>query len=81
MRNTRSAIVFLVIVTLALSLAVVPENLPETAFDESEMQLYVSPLLSWIVVPQVAAWAADGERLPAHPGSDFLAILDCSLRC
>lgn len=56
MRNARCAIVFLVILTLGLSLEVVAENLPETAFDESEMQLYVSTLMLFsIVVPQVAA--------------------------
>jgi hypothetical protein len=104
MRNTRSAVVFLVILTFGLSLAVVPEDVAETAFDESETQPYErTPLLS-IVVTQAAAWAAeDGltrvsplrftpvtgrcqcrlpyERVPAHPDSDSLTILDCSLRC
>jgi hypothetical protein len=105
MRNARSAIVFLVVLTLGLSLAVVAENLPETAFDESETQPYEStPLLFSIVVRPVAARAAaDGltrvsplrsapvtgrrgchlqyERLLAHPDSNSLTILDCSLRC
>jgi hypothetical protein len=80
-RNLRSALVLLLIIVLGLSLAVVPENLPETAFRESEMQPYVSTLLFSIVVLQVSAWAAEDERVPAHPDSDSLAILDCSLRC
>ncbi|MBZ5571542.1 MAG: hypothetical protein LAO09_06670 [Acidobacteriia bacterium] len=47
MRNTRSAIVFLVILTMGLSLAVLPEDAAETAFDESEALPYEStPLFS-----------------------------------
>jgi hypothetical protein len=53
--NTRPAIVFLVILTLGLSFAVVPGNVPETAFDESEALPYESSPLFSIVVPQVAA--------------------------
>lgn len=36
----RYGIVFFVILTLGVSLAVPPEDLPETAFDESEMLPY-----------------------------------------
>jgi len=36
MRNAHSAIVFLMILIIGLSLAVLPEDVAETAFDESE---------------------------------------------
>jgi hypothetical protein len=104
MRNARSAILFFVILTLGLSLAVVPEDVPETAFDESETQPYEGTPLFSIVVRPVAARAAEGgltcvsplrfapvtgrcqcrlqyERVSAHPDSNSLTILDCSLRC
>ena len=104
MRNARSAIVFLVILTMGLSLSVLPDDIAETAFDESETQPYeTTPLFSIVVRPVVARTAANGltcvsplrfapvtgrggcrrpyERVPAHPDSDSLTILDCSLRC
>ena len=104
MRNLRSAFVLLLAVVFGLSLAVVPEDVPETAFDESETQPYESTPMFSIVVRQVAARAAEGgltcvsplrfapvtgrcqcrlqyERVSAHPDSDSLTILDCSLRC
>ena len=42
------------LLTLGLSLAVLPEDLPETAFDESESQPYESAPLFSFVVPLVA---------------------------
>jgi hypothetical protein len=42
MRRPRSAIVFLMILTIGLSLAVLPEDVAETAFDESEALPYES---------------------------------------
>src|SRR5690242_3418629 len=104
MRNARSAIVFLVILTMGLSLSVLPEDVAETAFDESETQPYENnPLFSIVVWLVAARTAADRltrvfplrfapmsgrygrrrrhERLLAHPDSDSLTILDCSLRC
>ena len=104
MRSARSAIVFLVILTMGLSLSVLPEDVAETAFDESDTQPYESTALFSIIVRLAAArTAADGltgvsplrfapvtgcsgcrlpyERLLAHPDSDSLTILDCSLRC
>jgi len=86
----------LLTIVLGLCLAVLPEDVPETAFDESETQPYEStPLFSTVVRP-VAAWAAEDaltcvsplrfapltERcVLVHPDSDSLSILDCSLRC
>ena len=61
MRNARSAIVFLVILTMGLSLSVLPEDVAETAFDESETQPYeTTPLFSIVVRPVVARTAANG---------------------
>jgi hypothetical protein len=58
---------------MGLSLSVLPEDVAETPFDESEMQFYVSTLLLFsIVVPQVAARAAEDERVPAHPAQPEL---------
>jgi len=55
MRSARSAIVFLAILTMGLSLSVLPEDVAETAFDESETQPYESnPLLSILVRPMAA---------------------------
>ena len=42
MKRRHSAIVFFVILTLGMSLAVPAEDLPETAFDESETLPYES---------------------------------------
>jgi len=103
-RKLRSGFVLLLAIILGLSLAAVPEDVPETAFDESETPPYESTPLFSIVVPQVAAQAPeDGltcvsaphfspwtelcgchlqyERAAAHPESDPLTVLDCSLRC
>ncbi len=102
-RNLRSTFVLLLAIVLGLSFALVPEDLPETTFDESDTQPYEDTPLFSIVVRQVAARPAeDGltcvsplrfapltgrcqcrhpyERVPAHPASDSLTILDCSLR-
>ena len=57
MRNARSAIVFLVILTLGLSLGVLPEDVAETAFDESETLPYESTPLFSMAVRLVAALA------------------------
>ncbi len=104
MRKLRSGFVLLLAIVLGLSLAAVPEDVPETAFDESETPPYESTPLFSIVVPQVAGHAPedgltcvsplrfarltelDGcrleyERMAAHPDSDSLTVLDCSLRC
>jgi hypothetical protein len=103
-RKLRSAFVLLLTIVLGLSLVALPEDVPETAFDESETQPYENTPLFSIVVTQAAAWAAeDGltcvsplrfaaltercechlpyARVRAHPDSDSLTILDCSLRC
>ena len=104
MRKLRSGFVLLLAIILGLSLAAVPEDVPETPFDESETPPYESTPLFSIVVLQVAAQAPeDGltcvsplrfppltelcgcrlqdERVAAHPDSDSLTVLDCSLRC
>ena len=47
MKRLRSVVVFLTILTMGLSLAVLPEDAVDTAFDESEAQPYEStPLFS-----------------------------------
>jgi len=67
MRNTRSAIVFLAILTLGLSLAVLPEDVAETGFDESEAQPYESTSLFSSYVWQ------ESRRAPLSvPESGFL---------
>jgi hypothetical protein len=59
MRKLGSAIVFSVILTFGLSLAVPAEDVPETSFDESESLPYESTPLFSIVVVQVATRAAE----------------------
>lgn len=52
------AIIFGLILILGLSVAVPAEDVPETAFDESESPPYEGTPVFAIVVPQVAARAA-----------------------
>ena len=60
MRSARSAIVFLVILTMGLSLSVLPEDVAETAFDESEEQPYErTPLFPIVLRPVIARTAKD----------------------
>jgi len=55
MKAPSSAIVFLVILAMGLSLAVLPEDLAETAFDESETMPYDNaPRFSIVTVPAAA---------------------------
>lgn len=56
-RKLRSAFVLLVAIVLGLSFAVLQEDVPETAFDESEGLPYESTPLFSILVPQAASEA------------------------
>ena len=66
MRKPRSALLFFVLLVLGLSLAVPVEDLPETAYDESEAQPYEgSPPVSILVSP-VAARTTQKILSPLH---------------
>jgi hypothetical protein len=71
MRNARSAIVFWLILTMGLSLSILPEDVAETAFDESETQPYESTALFSMVVRLVATRTAEG-------GLNFVSVLRCA---
>ncbi len=93
MKKPRSALVLLLLLVFGVSLAV-PEDVPETAYDESEtLPCEGSPVFS-IVRPQASARIAKAElsgSLPSifstKPGKRFhcvavsLTILRHSLRC
>ena len=53
--KARFAIVFLMILSLGIPLGLAAEDIPETAYDESEAQPYLGASLSLTVVPRVAA--------------------------
>jgi len=61
-RKLRLGFVFLLAIILGLSLATVPEDAPETAFDESETLPYETTPLFSIVVPQAAAQAPEDRQ-------------------
>jgi len=58
MRTACSTVVFLMILTMGLSLAVLPQDIPGTAFDESESPPYETTLLFSIGVRPMAATAS-----------------------
>ena len=57
MKRLRSVVVFLAILTMGLSLATLPEDAVDTAFDESEAQPYESTSLFSSYVQQESARA------------------------
>lgn len=63
MKAPLSTIVFLVVLTLGLSLAVLPEDVAETAFDESEtMPFEGAPLFSLVTPRAMAPGRQDARR-------------------
>ncbi len=60
MNRPRSPIVFLVILTISLSVAVLPEDVAETAFDESEALPYEGTPLFSSYLQQESARAPKG---------------------
>ena len=82
MRNARSAIVFLVILTMGLCLSVLPEDVAETALDESEALPYErTPLFSIVVRPVAARTAKDRlTRVSALRCAPLTGRCQCRLR-
>jgi hypothetical protein len=72
-RIRRSAFVLLLAVGFGLSLAVVPEDIPETPFDESEAQPCESTPLFSIMVRQVTA-RAPGSGLTCVSPHRFVPV-------
>ena len=70
----RFAIVFLMILTLGLSLGSPAEDLPETGYDESETMPYESTPSTSIVVPPVDAQTTEKVLSSSHlkPGAPSL---------
>lgn len=75
MRKRRSAFVFLVLLDLGVSADVPSENMPETAYDESETLPCESTPLFSIVGPQAVA------ARPTLPPSVLSHCLDLTARC
>jgi hypothetical protein len=71
MRKLRSVLVLLAVVGLSLSFAIPANDVPETAYDESEPLPYVSTSLFSIPVPNAVVPAPAGRPLVAVfcPGS------------
>jgi hypothetical protein len=69
MRKPRSAFLFFVLLVLGLSLAVPGEDVPETAFDESEAASYESTPLFSTPISQVAVPATGAVRSAVRPRS------------
>ncbi len=61
MRKPRCALIFLVLLVLGLSLAVPAEDLPETAYDESETLPFEGTSLFSTEVPQASARIAKAD--------------------
>lgn len=100
MRRASSSLVLFVLLAFGVSLVVPAEDVPETAYDESEALLYEGTPLFSIAAPKTAAAAPTVVASPrcsdpvagcepyqkdqvgaVHTVSDFLNILNCSLRC
>jgi len=64
--------VFVVLLVMSLSLTVPAEDLPETAYDESEALPYESTALISDVMPQAAASATQAERVVPRRQPDAL---------
>jgi hypothetical protein len=60
MNRPRSTLIFIVLLALGLFAAVPAEDLPETAYDESDDVSYVSTAMSAEVMPALASQAAPG---------------------
>ncbi len=63
MRKLGSALLFFVLLVLGLSLIALTEDLPETAYDESEPLPYDSDPSISNLMPQEAASATQAERV------------------
>ena len=61
MRKSRSALVYLLLLVFGVSLAVCAEDLPETAYDESEGRPYKDTPPLAITVPIVARILRRGQ--------------------
>ncbi len=72
-KKVRFAFVLLLTIVLGLFLAVPAEDLPETAFDESETPAYEGTPLFSIEVPQAAAPEAPDVQSAADLGSGALS--------
>ena len=72
MRKARFAFLFFVLLVFGFSLAVPAENLPETAYDESEGLPYGSTPLFSNVISQAAAPKAQDVRSAVDLGSRAL---------
>ncbi len=72
--KTRFAIVFLMILALGLPLGFPAEDVPETAYDESEALPYEGAPLFWSVVVQVATGTTQDVLSFSHlkPGAPSL---------
>ena len=73
MRKPRFALVFFVLLVFGVSLAVPAEDLPETAYDESEGLPYASTPLFSDVISQAAAPKAQDVRSAVDVGSGALS--------
>ena len=73
MRKPRFALLFFVLLVFGLSLAVPAEDLPETAYDESEGLPYASTPLFSDVISQAAAPKAQDVRSAVELGSRSLS--------
>ena len=94
MRKPCSILVLCVLLGFGVSLIAPAEDVPETAYDESETPPYVRTSMVSIAAPKVVVPAPVGRSVAAvfHLGSqhqvsspypicDSLTILDRSLRC
>jgi hypothetical protein len=66
MMKPRSALVFLLLLGIGVSLAVCAEDLPETAYDESEGLPYEGTPPFSIMVPLVAVRTTQEKECPFH---------------
>jgi len=67
MAQSRSALVFFVAVVLTVSFAILPEDVPETTYDESEPLAYAGCPVVSIAKPEAAA--------PAPPARKRISVL------
>ena len=79
MRTLRAALVLAVVFGLGLSFALIPEDLAETVFDESETLPYEATPLFSIVPPQVAGREVTFVLGTARLGSDTSSALPSAL--
>jgi len=64
MRRIHGTVVLAVLLAFGLSVAISPEDLPETSYDESEPAPYeATPQISTLMLMQSARFASDAGRL------------------